>query len=635
MRWSAFSVPSYMGKIAFVDLTHGKVVIKDLPRDWITMFIGGEGFGAKILWDMLPPKLNPLSPMNILAFTTGPLTGTMAPASGRTSIVFKSPLSGTFGASNVGGYFAPKLKLAGFDVLIVTGRAKKPTYLWVHDGTIEIRDAAHVWGLDVEETTSKLLKETHEKASVACIGPAGENLVLYASVMVDKGRAAGRGGVGAVMGSKNLKAVVAYGEGEIKVHDEKRFREFVEKALKEIKAEAFTSQLLSKYGTPAFTKAINDVGILPTLNWQRTTFEAISEVDHEAYHKKLEVKPWPCYRCPIACGRYTKIPTGKYASEEGHGPEYEAIAAFGTKCGVSDIYSIAMANYLCNRLGLDVISTGQVIATAMEWFERGIIDKEVTDGIELRFGNGDAVVEIVKKIAFRDGFGDLLAEGSYRAALKIGKGAINYVMHVKGMEMPSDGIRASKGEVLSHAASERGADHLRPYASAIDAFGYIEPELGITEKKDPLKDTDKAWVKPFKEYSMLYNMLGLCYFMGILIAVKPSTLAGLFSAATGIEMDKDKLLKAAERVINLERAFNAREGFTRKDDTIPERFLREPAPDGRGKGQVVNLKVILDEYYESMGWDKETGLPTVRKLKELGLEDVALQLLHLGIPLKY
>ncbi|PUA33392.1 MAG: hypothetical protein B7O98_02925 [Zestosphaera tikiterensis] len=617
----------YMGKIAFVDLTREKVVVKDLPKEWIYKFIGGEGFGAKILWDLLPPKVSAFSPLNPIIFTTGPLTATMVPASGRTSIVFKSPLTGTIGASNVGGFFAPNLKKAGFDVLVVTGKAKKPVYLWVHDGVVEIRSADHVWGLDVEETTKELLKETHEKASVACIGPAGENLVLFASIMVDGGRAAGRGGGGAVMGSKNLKAVVAYGTKEVPVKDPEMLRKYALKAIEEIKAEPFTSQLLAKYGTPAFTKAINDVGILPSYNWQRTTFDKIAEIDHEAYHRKLRVKPWPCYNCPVVCGRYTEIPEGKYAGEKGHGPEYEAVAAFGTKLGISDLYAIAMANYLSNRLGLDVISTGQVIATAMEWYERGIIDSSVTDGIELRFGNADAVIEMIKKIAYREGFGNLLAEGSYRAALKIGRGAINYVMHVKGMEMAADGVRASKGEVVTHATSERGADHLRPYASAVDAFGYIEPELGITEKKDPLKDTDKAWVKPFKEYSMLFNMLGMCYFTGILLAVKPSTLAGLFTAVTGINTDKETLLKSAERVINLERAFNAREGFTRKDDTLPERFLKEPAPDGRGKGQIVNLNVILDEYYEAMGWDKETGLPTVRKLKELDLEDVALELL--------
>ncbi|MHC1586274.1 MAG: aldehyde ferredoxin oxidoreductase N-terminal domain-containing protein, partial [Candidatus Hecatellaceae archaeon] len=331
------SQPAYMGKIAYVDLTHEKVEVVETPKDWPAKYMGGEGFGAKILWDQLPPKIDPLSPVNLLAFTTGPLTGTEAPASGRTAVIFKSPLSGTIGASNVGGFFAPNLKKAGFDVLVVKGKARKPVYLWVHDETVEIKDATGLWGLDVEETTKQLLKETAEKASVACIGPAGENLVFFASIMVDKGRAAGRGGCGTVMGSKNLKAVVAFGEKEISIQDEKAFKEFVKKALNDIKAEVFTSQLLAKFGTPAFTAAINGVGILPTLNWQRTTFDAIGEVEHEVYHKKLEVKAWPCYRCPIACGRYTKITSGKYAGEEGHGPEYEGVAAFGSKCGVSDL----------------------------------------------------------------------------------------------------------------------------------------------------------------------------------------------------------------------------------------------------------------------------------------------------------
>jgi aldehyde:ferredoxin oxidoreductase len=305
---------------------------------------------------------------------------------------------------------------------------------------------------------------------------------------------------------------------------------------------------------------------------------------------------------------------------EGGGPEYEAVAAFGSKCFVTDLNAVAAANHLANNFGLDVISTGQVIATAMEWYEMGLLTKEQTGGLDLTWGNGDAVVELVKKIAHREGIGDLLAHGVKRAAEKLGRGAEKAAMHVKGLEMAADGVRASKGESIVHATSARGADHLRPYASAIDAFGYRDEELGITGDINYLEDGNKGWVKPFQELSMATNMLGVCLFASITLAIKASTWAKLASAAVGRTISKDELLKAAERVINMERQLNARFGFDRKDDTLPERFLKEPAPDGRGEGEVVDLKKNLDSYFESMGWDLNTGLPKRETLERLGLD---------------
>ncbi len=613
----------YMGKGLVVDLSKGETKTVEIPDKIMKDYVGGEGFGVRILFDNLKPKTDPFSPENLLIFTTGPLTGTSAPTSGRLCVVFKSPLTNTIGASNVGGYFAPTLKKCGYDVLVIKGRAEEPVYLWIHDDNVEIRKASHLWGKGVEETEETILKEVgNEKAVVASIGIAGEKLSRIAAIMFNSHRAAGRGGPGAVMGSKNLKAIAVYGTKEIAVADKSALNSAAKKARAELEEEDFVREELKVYGTPSFTDAINGLGILPTKNWQHTMFDAMDKIGNKAYHEKLNVKAWHCYGCPIGCGRYTEIPEGPYRGMKGGGPEYESIAAFGSKCMVDDLYAITAANHKANDYGLDIISTGQVIATAMEWYEEGIITKDDTDGIELSFGNADAVVKMVDKIARREGLGDLLAEGSLRAAQKIGKGAEQYVMHVKGMEMAADGVRASKGEAISHMTSERGADHLRPYASAVDAFGYREKELGITYDISPVEDGNKAWVKPLKELSMATNLLGVCLFASITLAVKGSTWAELLSGATGNTYSLQDLLLASERVINLERLYNAREGFDKKDDRLPERFLKEKAKEGPGKGQIVDVETLLKEYYNSMGWDLNTGLPTQEKIKQLGIEDI-------------
>jgi len=612
----------YNGKMLWVDLSAKTSREETIPSDWYTKFIGGEGFVAKLLYDHLAPKLDPLSPENLLIFASGPMNGTLAPCSGRTCVGFKSPLTGTIGASNVGGQLAPVLKKTGYDVIIFVGKSDTPVYTYIHDSNVEFKKASDIWGLDVEQTEDRIREELgDDNVRIAEIGPAGENLVKYASIMIDNHRAAGRGGAGAVMGSKNLKALVCKGSGSrTEISNMDNFNVFSKKARQELKDEPFVNSLLHVYGTPAFTTAINSIGCLPTRNWQETTFASgMDTLGHEAYHKTLKVKASSCHACPIACGRNTEIISGKYSGQKGHGPEFEGIGAFGSKTGVDDLNAITMAYYLCNRYGLDIISAGQVISTAMEWYEKGLINKETTDGLELEFGNGEAMIKMVEKIALREGFGNVLADGVMRAADIVGGDAHKYAFHVKGMEMASCGVRASKGEVLSHIGSERGADHLRPYASTIDALGYIEPELGIHDKKSPTEDADKHWVKPVKEISMLTNLLGTCLFASITLAVKGNTWTGLYNSVTGENMTLDEMLKCSERVVNLERMFNVREGFGKKDDTLPSRLKTEPALDGVGLGQVVNEEVILNEYYESMGWDKDTGIPTDEKLAHLGL----------------
>ena len=610
----------YNGKMLWIDLSNKVTREEMIPDELRSLYIGGEGFVAKLMYDRVKPGMDPLSEENLLIFAMGPVNGTLAPSSGRTCVGFKSPLTGTIGASNVGGMLAPELKKTGYDVIILTGKSETPVYVFVKDSEVQFLPAENIWGLDVEKTEEAIRNELGDpKVRIAEIGPAGENLVKFSSIMVDAHRAAGRGGAGAVMGSKNMKALVVRGSGtRTEIADPEAFKTYTKQARKELKEEPFVESLLSKYGTPAFTGAVNSVGCLPTRNWQTTTFEHADKLGHEAYHEVLKVKATGCHACPIACGRETEIQHGKYSGTKGYGPEFEGLGAYGSKTGVSDLNEVVMANFECNKYGLDNISTGQTIATAMEWYEKGIINTDTTDGLELNFGNGEAMIELTRKIALREGFGNLLAEGSERAAKVIGNGAEDYVMTVKGMELASCGVRASKGEVLSHLGSERGADHLRPFASTIDALGYLSEELGITEKKVNTQDSDKHWVKPLKELSMLTNLLGTCLFTTITLAIKGETWTGIYNAVTGNSLTLAEMLQCAERVSNLERLFNVREGFTRKDDTLPVRLRTEPAPDGLGEGEVVDERVIIDEFYDSMGWDSN-GVPTEAKLKELSL----------------
>lgn len=613
----------YQGKILEVDLSSGSTRVDEVPESWFTKFIGGEGFAAKLLFDHLEEldgNLDAMSEDNLLVLAVGPLTGTKAPCSGRLCFGFKSPLTGTIGMSNVGGHLAPVIKKAGYDLVVIKGKSEKPVYLYVDEDKVELKAADFIWDKNTEETED-LIREKYpdKKLRIAEIGPAGEKMVKFSSIMVDKHRAAGRGGPGAVMGYKKLKAIVFSGKKKLKVENEEMMADFAVQARKELNEEEFVREELKPFGTTSFTDSINYLGLLPTRNWQKTNFDAMDKLGHEAYHETLKVKAWACYGCPIACGRHTEIKEGKYKGESGGGPEFETIGAFGSKCEIDNLNAITKANYLCNRMGLDTISAGQTIATAMEWFEKGLITKEDTNGIELNFASDEAMIEMLKKIAERDGFGDILAEGSLKAAEKVGSNAIDYVMHVKGMELASCGVRASKGESLSHVISARGADHLRPYASVIDSFGYREEELNITGDISPFEDDNKYWVKPFMELSQLTNLLGVCLFASITLAVKGSTWTGLYNAVTGLDMSLEEMLKAAERVINLERMFNVSCGFKREADYLPKRLIEEEAADGRGEGQTVGMDVMLDDFYDVMDWDIKTGVPKKNKLKELEL----------------
>jgi aldehyde:ferredoxin oxidoreductase len=574
--------------------------------DLARLFIGGRGLASKILFDEIDPKVDPLSEGNKLIFATGPLTGTNAPTGGRYMVITKGPLTGTIASSNSGGFFGAELKFAGWDMIIFEGKAEKPVYLSIHDDKVEIKDATHLWGKDVFETTDALVEEFGDsRARVACIGPAGENLVKFAGIINDKHRAAGRTGVGAVMGSKNLKAVIVRGSGRPKPSSAE-FTEVVRQKIAIIKQNPVTGQGLPTLGTKVLDNIINQSGAYPTMNFQQCIFDRTSEVSGEALvEKKYLTKNHACFACPIGCGRVISLPNGI----ESEGPEYEAGWAYGADCGVDDLIAICEANHLCDKYGMDPISAGSTIACAMELYEKGYIPQEdLNKGPELRFGSSEAIIYYTKAIAFREGIGDKLAEGSKRFSQMYGHP--EFSMQVKGQELPAYDPRGVQGHGLQYATSNRGGCHVRGYM--------ISPEiLGIPQKLDPQDLNDKPeWVKTFQDLTAVIDSAGLCLFTSF--ALTADDYRDLVNADTGFNYTTDELMKAGERIWNLERLFNIKAGFTKADDTLPKRLLEEPVPEGPNKGAVHHLDALLPQYYQVRGWD-ENGVPTKEKLLELNL----------------
>lgn len=598
----------YTGTILRVNLTDGTIKKEQLDPKNARLYLGARGLGTKIMMDEVDPLVDPLSPENKLIFMTGPLTGTLAASPGRYNVISKAPLTGTIGASNSGGHFGPELKFAGYDGVIFEGRSERPVYLWIHDDHVELRSAEHLWGKNVFDTTDRLLEETAEDARVACIGPAGENLVLFATVMNDKHRAAGRSGMGAVMGSKNLKAVVVRGTRSIEVADSEGFFKKCVEARKKLKEHPVTGTGLPAYGTDILINIINQSGALPTRNWRDGGyFEHADEISGETLADKYLVRNKGCFGCSIGCGRVTRITQGKFRGF-GEGPEYETTWAYGANCGVRDLAAISKANYLCNELGLDPISMGATIACAMEMYEKGILSRDEV-GRELRFGDAGAIVELTRLTGMREGFGDKLAEGSYRLASSYGHPELS--MSVKKQEMPAYDGRGVQGMGLEYATSNRGGCHVRGYLTS--------PEiLGVPQKLDPLVTTDKAsWLKTFQDLTAVVDSSGICLFTTFALGLPD--IADMLRTALGWECQDEEILQIGERIWNLERMFNIAAGFTKEDDTLPPRLLKEPLPSGPAKGKVVELEVMLKEYYQVRGWDRE-GIPTKEKLRELSLE---------------
>ena len=608
----------YMNKILRVNLTNEKIEKTNLQEKTFCLFIGGRGLSSKILFEELKPGVDPLGPNNKLVFATGPLNG-LIPC--KYVVAAKSPLTGILGFSLASGPFASAIKFAGYDAIIVEGKSEEPKYLYIFDNYVELKDASKVWGKATSEAEKIIKNEVNDpNVSLAVIGPAGEKMVKIACIISDGRRAAGRTGMGAVMGSKKLKAIVIKGSQKPMIAKEKQFEDLWKKFLTEFEK---TSHWARTYGTTGGIEAYSMMqGCLPTRNFVSGTFEGSHKITGEETLANWTVKRLSCPRCPVGCWGEVEIKNGRHVEYfRGPRPEYESIAALGSCCGNDDIESIVIANDLCNKYGVDTISTGVTIAFAMECYEKGIISKDVTEGLELKFGNSNAILQLIKKIALQEGFGAMLGEGSRKAAEKIGKGAEAFAVEVKGLELPMHEPRPQKGMGLAYATSPRGACHNRGWGEARKPI----PELGLdkefVEKTRPYSIWGKAKVvKINQDWRAVEDSLIICYFVGL----GPSLATDIFNAATGFDVSVKDLLTCGERIFNLERAFNIREGITRKDDTLPKR-ITEPLQGGYTNGLSISLyelNSMLDEYYIERGWEKATGIPTKEKLKELGLEEV-------------
>lgn len=608
---------SYAGKFLRVNLTRGECKTELVPDEVKRKFIGGRGFGIKYLYDEVPPATDPLGPQNKLILLNGPLAGTNAQSVSRWMAVTKSPLTGGFGRAVGGADFGAWLKFAGFDFIIIEGKAQKPAYLYIANNSCEIRDAADLWGQTTEETQQKLRQKHGERIRMACIGPAGEKLVRYA-VIASERRTASRCGVGTVMGSKNLKAVAINAERHLEVTDPASFSELVKEQIKSMQADT-GYQRFRDWGTTAVSGAFNALGVFPVRNFRAGQQEGFEKYSGEKY-REMRQGEFGCYSCSVRCGKKHVVPSGPYAGAANEGPEYESIWTFTGSIDSTDIGATVAADQLCDDLGIDTISTGNTIGFAYELFEKGIITKKDTDGLELTYGNHAAMITLIGKIGRREGFGDLLAEGSMRAAARIGKGAQDYAMHVKGLELAAYEPRAAKAHGLNFATSNIGASHCYGYARQ-EIFGSTKPRA-----VDRFADDHKGDITAYNQNHTALAEVGIaCTFASAWEWFSP-LFSKMLSAATGIaEFGDAKYTEmVAERIYNLERVFNLREGFGRKDDTLPKRMLTEPLEQkgGPAHGQIVRKQdTLLDEYYQSRGWTRE-GIPTPQKLKALGLDAV-------------
>jgi len=603
-------IKGFAGVIARANLSTGEIKREKINEEWVRLFIGGRGYGSKIIYDEVDPKIDPLAPENKVVIATGPAGGSNAPASGRTMVITKGAETETIACSNVGGFFGPELKRAVYDMVIIECKAENPVYLWINDGNIEIRDAQKLWGKKTSEIEEVIKQETDQKARVMNIGPAGVKLSRIANVMFDVHRAAGRSGVGAVLGSKNFLGIAARGTKKFEPFDPVETRRTAAEARKLLKKSKITSETLPKLGTANMVNVINERGGYPVRNAQDAYDADAGVTGGEEIADKILIRKSACAVCPIACGRTTEIREGKYKGHHGEGPEYETTWALGLMCGVYDLNAITYAHYLTNEYGLDGISAGVTIACAMELYERGYIPEKEAP-FPIRFGDGDALVKLVQMMGEREGIiGDLLAEGSYRLAEHYGHPELS--MGSKKQEIPAYDPRAFKGIGLNYATSNRGACHVRGYTISQEV---AEWPYAV----DRLKYEGKAELtKYMQDFTAVIDSSGMCLFtifgMGYIHDYGP-----ILRAVTGIPYSDEELLKAGERINNLERLFNLKAGFTRKDDTLPPRFLEEPIPSGPSKGEVFELDRMLPEYYKLRGWG-EDGVPTKEKLEELGLE---------------
>ena len=622
----------YTKNILHINLSTKKHWTEHPPETFYRTYWGGRALALYYMLKEMKPKTDPLSPDNILIFAPSIITGTPAPAIPRYTVCAKSPLTGAEGESEAGGWWGPELKKAGFDAIIIKGSSTTPVYLYIKDNKVEIKDAAHLWGKDTG-TTQQIIKEelADYKVRIAQIGPAGENLVRFANIVNELKHFNGRNGLGAVMGSKKLKAIVVRGTKPIKLYNKEKIKEITKQITLRIMDNPL-SRSLREFGTVAPIDAICKTGWLPTNNWSTNDFKKGENLTAETYNKTILKGTEGCYACPIRCKRVVEVdePSIKVDPIYG-GPEYETVVAFGSLCGIDDLKYVAKANELCNKYAMDTISTGMAIAFAMQCFQEELLTKEDTEGLELNFSNKETMLKMVEKIAHREGLGNLLAEGSYRAAQKIGKGADKFIHQVKAQEIPMHDPRVKTGVGLQYALSDYGADHMKAahdsYFKDKDSWGIKEMKgLGILEPVSPTDIGQKkvALFKVLDIYWTVFDTLGVCDFgyaprsVGTL-----EELLEIICAATGWRTTWFELMRVGERSINMARVFNYREGFTSKDDTLPEVFFHnfKGGPlDGKGAINKKDFQKAIRLRYELMGWDADTGIPTTSKLIELGLD---------------
>lgn len=603
----------YQNKLSFIDLSRNKCRIENLRERDAKRFIGGKGLGLKILWDQTPAHLDPFDPTNPLIFVTGPLTGTLCPTSGRFAVCTKSPETGIGLDSQVGGYLGPEIKKAGLDAIIIQGKSENPAYLFIEEGQTEIKEGNWLWGKSTSETV-KALRERHSdpKLRVASIGIAGEKLVKYACINIDtsaqkqRGGQAGRGGAGAVMGSKNLKAVAVKGSKRLTYADEEGFREAVKIANKKINTDPFIPKRRS-IGTSVWINPMSELGILPTKNFQHATFPLAKQISGERMRETIVKSNKACFNCSIQCGKQSEV-SYKGETIELEGPEYELLALMGSNCEIGSLEAISKGVWLADELGLDGMSLGVVVGFAMEAAEKGLISGR--EGKDLRFGNEDAFLRMIEKIAKREGIGDLLAEGVRKAAKTLGGGSERFAMEVKGMEMPGYDPRGTWGMALAYASSDRGACHQRVWTTKAEIEGKLGERFSTQGRAKFVKDGQD-------ERSVAYSLV-VCDFAPLGV----NDFVSLLNTATGFNLSEEEYLLTGERIWNLARMYSVREGISRKDDCLPKRF-EEPLPDGPTKGKRISkamLDSMLTEYYELRGWDKE-GIPTPQKLSQFDLKE--------------
>jgi len=602
-------IGGFHGKVLKVNLSTGSVGTIELSDDVLKAFVGGSGLAAALLYDHLTKDLDPLSPDAPLLFITGPFTGSKVPSSSRYVVAGKSPLTGIWGESTSGGYFPVALKLTGFDGILITGRSSRPAYLWVHDGEVEVKDASDLWGLTTYETQAAIKEELGKDVKVVCIGPAGENLVKFAAVINDEGRAAGRCGFGAVMGAKNLKAIAASGSKEPPAADPGKIAELAVRALKEIESSPLTRSM-RVYGTAGYITSGMSFGDTPAKYFQDSVFPAY-KISGEALRERYYVKPLACAGCPIACGKV--IYFGRHGLEEVDTLEYETQAALGPLCGIDDLDAILYLNYLYNAYGLDTISAGVTAAFAMHLYERGVLSKEKLGGLVLKWGDDGVVVELLHRIVRREGIGSVLAEGTRAAAEKLGVDP-EEAAAVKGLEIPMHDPRAFTLQALTYATSSRGACHMRPDYYLVDE-GLELPELGIKPSPRFASTPEKveAFVK-FQNVREVYDSLILCKFSPISL----TTVAAFYTAITGIKVEPKNLNALGEKIYMIKRCINVRLGMRREDEKLPKIVLK-PIPRGGTAENVPNVEELLRQYYSIRKIDPETGKPLKEKLEELGL----------------